>query len=185
MYVHIYRYMLHAVKTSVCGVCHYRQPSVYNSVHESHKAHTPHNAVTASTSTRPWCVGDGDASRARVSPSQRHAHPRLVCMCVYVGCLRRHVECGLVGVWRVRAWVRSSVVCVRASATHTLIKGTEMLHNAQWLTRSRMSAHHTVVSMPSPPITKTRSPWTTADMKQHGLGSDGPLCQVCVPPSNT
>ena len=78
-YVHIH--MLHAVKTSVCGVCHYRQPCVYNSVHESHEAHTPHNAVTVSTSARPWCVGDGDASRARVSPSQRHAHPRLVCAC--------------------------------------------------------------------------------------------------------
>ena len=38
-YVHIH--MLHAVKTSVCGVCHYRQPCVYNSVHESHEAHTP------------------------------------------------------------------------------------------------------------------------------------------------
>ena len=46
--VHIH--MLHAVKTSVCGVCHYRQPCVYNSVHESHEAHTPHNAVTASAS---------------------------------------------------------------------------------------------------------------------------------------
>ena len=77
------------------------------------------------------------------------------------------------------------LVCVRASATHTLNKGTEMLHNVQWLTRSRMSAHHTALSMPTPPITKTRSPWTTADMRQHGLGSDGPLCQVCVPPSNT
>ena len=83
------------------------------------------------------------------------------------------------------ARVCSSVVCVRASATHMLNKGTEMLHNAQWLTRSRMSAHHTALSMPLPPITKTRSPWTTADMSTHGLGSDGPLCQVCVPPSNT
>ena len=85
--VHIH--MLHAVKTSVCGVCHYRQPCVYNSVHESHEAHTPHNAVTASMSVRPWCVGDGDASRARISPSKRHAHPRLVCACMHVGCLRR------------------------------------------------------------------------------------------------
>ena len=60
-----------------------------------------------------------------------------------------------------------------------------MLHNAQWLTRSQIFAHHTALFMPQPPITKTRSPWTTADMDLTGRGSDGPLCQVFALPSNT
>ena len=112
-YVHIH--MLHAVKTSVCGGCHYRQPCVYNSVHESHEAHTPHNAVTASTSARPWCVGDGDASRARVSPSQRHAHPRLVCVYVQAVYVRftLSVDCGVCACECVVAW------CVSARQLHT------------------------------------------------------------------
>ena len=115
--------MLHAVKTSVCGVCHYRQPCVYNSVHESHEAHTPHNAVTASTSARTWCVGDGDASRARVSPSQRHARLSIAetrastsSVCVCVGCLRRFtlsVDCGVCARECVVAW------CVSARQLHT------------------------------------------------------------------
>ena len=77
-------------------------------------------------------------------------------------------------------WTHARCV-VHGSATHTLNKGTEMLHNAQWLTRSLMLAHHTAVAMGAPPITKTRS----ADMPQHPLGSDGPKCQVCVFPSKT
>ena len=58
--------------TGTCSVC----------AHEAHThthAHTYTHTHTASTPARPWCVGDGDASRARVFPSQRHAHPRLVC----------------------------------------------------------------------------------------------------------
>ena len=97
---------------------------------------------------------------------------------VYVDSLRRFTLS--VDSWRVCTWV-----CVSASTKHMLNKGTEMLHNAQWLTSSQMSAHHTALSIPQPPIMKTRSPWTTADMWLHGWGSDGPMCQACVSPSNT
>ena len=65
----------------VCA-CHCRQPSVYNSVHESHEAHTPHNTVTASTSVRPWCVGDRARRRftcACLSIAETRASTSSVC----------------------------------------------------------------------------------------------------------
>ena len=54
--------MCTSVNTLVYVVC----------VHEAH-------AHTASTPARPWCVGNGDASRARVFPLQRHAYSSVVC----------------------------------------------------------------------------------------------------------
>ena len=148
--------------------------------------HTPHINYTALTSA---CIVCTRWRRLCVCASPPvELLQRASTLCVWCGRARR--VCTRVRVCRTTLCCRKRprarcVVCVsHGSATHTLNKGTEMLHNAQWLTRSLMLAHHTAVAMsPPPPITKTRSPWTTADMRSHRSGSDGPKCQVCVFPS--
>ena len=123
------------------------------------EAHTPlqlhstnvsvHGVHTMETLVR-VCVSTSRATTASVH-TVCVVDARHMCAHVSVCCKKRpHARC---------------VVCVsHGSATHMLNKGTEMLHNAQWLTRSLMLAHRTALAMPTPPITKTRSPWTTADM---------------------
>ena len=113
-YVHIH--MLHAVKTSVCGVCHYRQPCVYNSVHESHEAHThtTQRSHSFNVSASVVCGRWRRFTCARLSIAETRASTSSVC--VYVGCLRRFtlsVDCGVCACECVVAW------CVSARQLHT------------------------------------------------------------------
>ena len=77
-------------------------------------------------------------STALVYEQCEHFTCMCVCVCVCV-CVDGHVlvliEHELVYVW-----------CVCAVSAHQ--RNTKMLRDAQWLTRSWMSAHHTALSMP-------------------------------------